>query len=66
MFVRSPAYGRVPAKLRRLLAEHGFARQALHAAVLGFVHPVSGAALRFDSPLPADMAELLVDLRNNS
>ena len=61
-----PAYGRVPAKLRRVLAEHAFARQALHAAVLGFVHPVSGAALRFESPLPADMADLLVDLRNNS
>ena len=61
-----PAYGRTPAKLRRILAEHEFSRQALHAAVLGFVHPVSRAALRFESPLPADMAGLLVDLRNNS
>ena len=43
-----PAYGRTPAKLKALLAAHSFARQALHAAVLGFIHPVSGAALRFE------------------
>ena len=35
-----------------------FPRQALHAAILGFVHPVSGEALRFDAPLPADLAML--------
>jgi 23S rRNA pseudouridine1911/1915/1917 synthase len=34
-------------------------RQALHAAVLGFEHPRSGAPLRFESPLPADMSALL-------
>ena len=34
-------------------------RQALHAAALGFVHPVSGAALAFESPLPADMHALI-------
>jgi len=33
-------------------------RQALHAAHLGFVHPVTGRRLAFDSPLPADMAGL--------
>jgi 23S rRNA pseudouridine1911/1915/1917 synthase len=59
-----PAYGRTPARLRPRLSELHFARQALHAAVLGLVHPVSGAALRFESKLPADMTELLVDLRN--
>jgi 23S rRNA pseudouridine1911/1915/1917 synthase len=42
----------------------GFPRQALHAASLGFVHPVSGAAMRFESPLPDDMRELLAALRN--
>lgn len=31
-------------------------RQALHAEVLGFVHPITGAALRWQSPLPQDMA----------
>ena len=34
-------------------------RQALHAAALRFVHPVSGAALAFESPLPADMHALI-------
>ncbi|HZH52417.1 MAG TPA: RluA family pseudouridine synthase [Microvirga sp.] len=38
-------------------------RQALHAAVLGFEHPASGEFLRFESPLPADMAALLRALR---
>lgn len=34
----------------------GMARQALHAARLGFVHPITGEAMRFEAPLPADMA----------
>jgi 23S rRNA pseudouridine1911/1915/1917 synthase len=40
-----------------------FPRQALHAAVLGFKHPITGVELRFESPLPADMAALLAVLR---
>lgn len=40
-----------------------FARQALHAARLGFIHPVTGAEMGFESPLPADMQRLLADLR---
>ncbi len=39
-----------------------FARQALHARHLGFIHPASGEALEFDSPLPDDMAVLLSNL----
>jgi 23S rRNA pseudouridine1911/1915/1917 synthase len=35
----------------------------LHAAELGFVHPVTGAELRFTSPLPEDMRRLLAALR---
>jgi 23S rRNA pseudouridine1911/1915/1917 synthase len=35
-----------------------FRRQALHAGVLGFVHPVTGAALKFRSELPPDMRAL--------
>jgi len=58
-----PVYGRVPARLRPLLQNLGFHRQALHAAVLGFIHPISGTVLRFESPLPGDMAELLEQLR---
>jgi 23S rRNA pseudouridine1911/1915/1917 synthase len=38
-------------------------RQALHAAVLGFTHPVSGEVLRFEAPLPPDMARLVTALR---
>lgn len=34
-------------------------RQALHAASLGFVHPVTGQTLRFETPLPEDMADLV-------
>jgi 23S rRNA pseudouridine1911/1915/1917 synthase len=37
----------------------GFARQALHAWRLELSHPVSGAALAFASPLPADLVGLL-------
>lgn len=36
-----------------------FPRQALHARRLGLVHPVTGADMSWESPLPADMAELL-------
>jgi len=32
-------------------------RHALHAAVLGFVHPSTGEVLRRESPLPTDMVE---------
>ena len=34
-------------------------RQALHADLLSFDHPVSGQALAFQSPLPADIQSLL-------
>ncbi len=40
-----------------------FPRQALHAEVLGFVHPASGAYLEFRAPLPADLDELLARLQ---
>lgn len=43
-------------------AARDFARQALHAATLGFVHPVSGESLSFEAEIPADMAALLRDL----
>jgi 23S rRNA pseudouridine1911/1915/1917 synthase len=61
-----PAYGRTPPRLKPILQELHFTRQALHAAVLGFIHPITGAALRFESVLPADMAGLLVELGNKS
>ncbi len=40
----------------------GFPRQALHARRLGFVHPVGGEQLAFDSPLPGDLHDLLSNL----
>ena len=40
-------------------------RQALHAATLGFDHPISGKPMRFESPAPADIVTLLEALRLN-
>ncbi len=57
--VGDPVYGRDPAKLRPVLKELDFHRQALHAATLGFVHPVTGNRLSFSSDIPADMRELI-------
>jgi len=53
-------YGSGPAAaaVRAAVAEAGLTRQALHAAVLGFVHPITGERLRFESALPPDMARL--------
>lgn len=41
-------------------------RQALHARVLGFIHPVSGAYLEFTSEPPEDFMELLAYLRETA
>ena len=54
-----PVYGRTNPRLRTVLKNLDFRRQALHAAVLGFVHPVTGDKLRFESDLPQDMKELI-------
>jgi len=43
-------------------AARQFPRQALHAATLGFRHPLSGEEMSFSAPLPADMAGLLAVL----
>lgn len=56
-------YGRDRKGFKSILETVGFKRQALHARLLGFIHPVSGETLRFESPLPADMQELLSQLR---
>jgi 23S rRNA pseudouridine1911/1915/1917 synthase len=40
-----------------------FPRQALHAATLGFGHPVTGKTMRFESPLPPDMRDLVAVLQ---
>jgi 23S rRNA pseudouridine1911/1915/1917 synthase len=41
-------------------------RQALHAKTLGFIHPVSGEMMRFDSELPKDMADCIEKWRQYS
>ncbi|MDX9842390.1 MAG: RluA family pseudouridine synthase [Aquabacterium sp.] len=47
--VADALYGGLPAL--------GMTRQALHAARLSFVHPITGQNLRFEAPLPDDMAQ---------
>ena len=50
--------GPVAGPVREAIKAAGLTRQALHAAVLGFVHPVTGETLRFETALPPDMAAL--------
>jgi 23S rRNA pseudouridine1911/1915/1917 synthase len=56
--VGDPVYGRSGRTHGKILNDLGFHRQALHAAELGFTHPVTGLSLSFSSPMPADMQEL--------
>jgi 23S rRNA pseudouridine1911/1915/1917 synthase len=44
-------------------AVRDFPRQALHAQLLGFIHPVTGEMLRFESEMPQDMVDLIAALR---
>jgi 23S rRNA pseudouridine1911/1915/1917 synthase len=57
-----PVYGRTKQAHKRQLDELSFRRQALHAARLGFVHPITSVALSFESVMPADMQELFSQL----
>ncbi|MGH6615657.1 RluA family pseudouridine synthase [Sphingomonas sp.] len=56
--IGDPVYGRTKQAHRAILETLNFHRQALHAARLGFIHPVKSNALAFDSEMPADMQEL--------
>ncbi len=61
--VGDPVYGRKLAKPKGAsqklkTALDSFNRQALHATVLGFKHPITGETLHFEAPLPADMENL--------
>ena len=60
--VGDPVYGRGKSVHRELLNQLDFKRQALHAAHLGFIHPVTKGRLSFDSALPSDMQELFTAL----
>lgn len=55
-------YSRDRKGFKSILETLGFKRQALHAKQLGFIHPVTGQKLSFDSALPIDMQELLSEL----
>ncbi|MEM8811674.1 MAG: RluA family pseudouridine synthase [Pseudomonadota bacterium] len=54
---------RLPDRARRALKRLN--RQALHAHLLAFSHPLHGEVLRFESALPADLAELSESLTEN-
>ncbi len=54
-------YGSAPKSAPDFLRD--FPRQALHAGLLGFVHPITGESLVFEAPMPADMQELLAKLK---
>ncbi len=65
--VGDPVYGgrlRLPQGCTDALAQtlRGFRRQALHAARLQLHHPANGESLAWKSPLPQDMAGLLMAL----
>jgi 23S rRNA pseudouridine1911/1915/1917 synthase len=57
-----PVYGRSGKNNRELLKSLNFHRQALHAAEIGFTHPVTKHRLSFASGMPADMQELFTAL----
>ncbi|EDY85667.1 ribosomal large subunit pseudouridine synthase D [gamma proteobacterium HTCC5015] len=69
--VGDPVYGgrlRLPGDIEDSLLAclKRFDRQALHAAELGLIHPRSGEAMRWESPMPEDMDELLFELENDA
>ncbi len=57
---RRYVYG--PDELRPIV----FPRQALHAFRLAFAHPVTGAAMRLEAPMPDDMLALVARLRRSA
>ena len=66
-----PVYGGRRKIAKKALSEvslalvSGFSRQALHAAVLGFEHPISGKKMRFEAPYPTDFKTLLEALEKD-
>jgi len=69
--VGDPLYGgslKLPKGASEELAAalRGFRRQALHAEVLEFAHPVTGESVRCEAPLPADMQALMRQLREDA
>jgi 23S rRNA pseudouridine1911/1915/1917 synthase len=68
--VGDTAYGgraRIPKGASQELIDmiRGFDRQALHAAMLRFEHPVTGEVMEFHAPIPDDMIALSQALRDD-
>jgi 23S rRNA pseudouridine1911/1915/1917 synthase len=61
-----PLYGRAPRDPEIRAVANRLGRQALHAAVLGFLHPATGEQLRFEQEPPEDFKSALRDLRSLS
>jgi len=57
-----PVYGRPKGWTRTVTESLDFKRQALHAALIGFIHPISGVKMAFESAMPPDMQELFSHL----
>ncbi len=60
-FLRPPLIARKDPKIYQALTN--FKRQALHAQILGFMHPIDGKYMEFIAPLPEDFSSLLSLLR---
>lgn len=60
--IGDPVYGRTKSEHREALNRLSFERQALHAAELGFIHPITSKALHFSSEIPPDMQRLFSEL----
>lgn len=69
--VGDPFYGKAGPIMSKNFSEGaqeallGFKRQALHAYVIGFVHPTTGETLTFEAELPNDMKRLISALEKN-
>lgn len=62
--IGDPVYRTQNPSAARLAAAIHFPRQALHAARLTLTHPLTGHPMQWESPMPADMQELLSCLRS--
>jgi len=63
--VGDPVYGAKPKKTKPEIGAllNGFSRQALHAWQLSLAHPGSKQIMQWQSELPGDLADLLLQLR---
>lgn len=58
-----PLYGKAPNDAALDAIARRLARPALHASVLGFIHPTTGESRAFEAPIPEDLLEALAALR---